>query len=198
MRLGTKARPSPFLIRWKSTPSLVVHVIHRGTAIGVEENISDAQILSAVHALNEDFRKVAGSNGDGLGVDVLVEFELAKRTPDGLPTTGIVRVDGTGFELHRHGIASLETLPGADQTEVKALTFLAGRLPTCLSCQKSTATMAVVASKASPTPDPPAMRDGVTLLYNVIGTEGTLKPGRTSTEPHPRSRPPLEPLPHVL
>ena len=63
------------------TLPLVVHVIHRGAPIGVEENISDAQILSAVHALNEDFRKVAGSNGDGLGVDVLVEFELAKRTP---------------------------------------------------------------------------------------------------------------------
>ena len=63
------------------TIPMVVHVIHRGSPIGVEENISDAQILSAVHALNEDFRKVEGSIGDGLGVDVLVEFELAKRTP---------------------------------------------------------------------------------------------------------------------
>ncbi|MGB1100781.1 MAG: hypothetical protein ACPGYS_07720, partial [Flavobacteriales bacterium] len=109
------------------TLPLVVHVIHRGSPIGVEENISDAQILSAVHALNEDFRKVAGSNGDGLGVDVFVEFELAKRTPDGLPTTGIVRVDGSGVPgFAEHGIASLETLPGADQTEVKALTSWLG------------------------------------------------------------------------
>ena len=35
----------------------VVHVIHRGSP-GVEENISDAQILSAIDALNEDFREV--------------------------------------------------------------------------------------------------------------------------------------------
>ena len=109
------------------TIPLVVHVIHRGSPIGVEENISDAQILSAVHALNEDFRKVAGSNGDGLGVDVFVEFELAKRTPEDLPTTGIVRVDGSEVPGYaEHGIAAINALPGADQFEVKALTSWLG------------------------------------------------------------------------
>ena len=164
------------------TLPLVVHVIHRGAAIGVEENISDAQILSAVHALNEDFRKVAGSNGDGLGVDVLVEFELAKRTPDGLPTTGIVRVDGTGVPgFTEHGIASLETLPGADQTEVKALTPWLGDdylnvfvVPEINGNNGGGGIQGF--AYTGPTGD---VRDGVTLLYNVIGTEGTLKPGRT-------------------
>ncbi|MEC8361049.1 MAG: M43 family zinc metalloprotease, partial [Bacteroidota bacterium] len=164
------------------TLPLVVHVIHRGAAIGVEENISDAQILSAVHALNEDFRKVAGSNGDGLGVDVLVEFELAKRTPDGLPTTGIVRVDGSGVPgFAEHGIASLETLPGADQTEVKALTSWLGDdylnvfvVPEINGNNGGGGIQGF--AYTGPTGD---VRDGVTLLYNVIGTEGTLKPGRT-------------------
>ena len=164
------------------TLPLVVHVIHRGAPIGVEENISDAQILSAVHALNEDFRKVAGSNGDGLGVDVLVEFELAKRTPDGLPTTGIVRVDGTGVPgFTEHGIASLETLPGADQTEVKALTSWLGDdylnvfvVPEINGNNGGGGIQGF--AYTGPTGD---VRDGVTLLYNVIGTEGTLKPGRT-------------------
>lgn len=164
------------------TVPLVVHVIHRGAPIGVEENISDAQILSAVHALNEDFRKVAGSNGDGLGVDVLVEFELAKRTPDGLPTTGIVRVDGSGVPgFAEHGIASLETLPGADQTEVKALTSWLGDdylnvfvVPEINGNNGGGGIQGF--AYTGPTGD---VRDGVTLLYNVIGTEGTLKPGRT-------------------
>jgi len=164
------------------TIPLVVHVIHRGSPIGVEENISDAQILSAVHALNEDFRKVAGSNGDGLGVDVLVEFELAKRTPDGLPTTGIVRVDGSGVPgFAEHGIASLETLPGADQTEVKALTSWLGddylNVFVVPEINGNNAGGGIQGfAYTGPTGD---VRDGVTLLYNVIGTEGTLKPGRT-------------------
>ena len=164
------------------TIPVVVHVIHRGAAIGAEENISDAQILSAVHALNEDFRKVAGSNGDGLGVDVLVEFELAKRTPDGLPTTGIVRVDGSGVPgFAEHGIASLETFPGADQTEVKALTSWLGEdylnvfvVPEINGNNGGGGIQGF--AYTGPTGD---VRDGVTLLYNVIGTEGTLKPGRT-------------------
>lgn len=161
---------------------LVVHVIHRGSPIGVEENIGDAQILSAVHALNEDFRKVEGSNGDGLGVDVLVEFELAKRTPDGLPTTGIVRVDGSGVPgFAEHGIASLETLPGADQTEVKALTSWLGddylNVFVVPEINGNNAGGGIQGfAYTGPTGD---VRDGVTLLYNVIGTEGTLKPSRS-------------------
>ena len=49
---------------------LVFHVVHLGAPTGQAENISDAQIQSAVDALNEDFRKTPGSNGDGEGVDV--------------------------------------------------------------------------------------------------------------------------------
>ena len=164
------------------TIPMVVHVIHRGSPIGVEENISDAQILSAVHALNEDFRKVEGSNGDGQGVDVLVEFELAKRTPEGLPTTGIVRVNGTGIPgFAEHGIASLETLPGADQTAVKSLTSWLGddylNVFVVPEINGNNAGGGIQGfAYTGPTGD---VRDGVTLLYNVIGTEGTLKPGRT-------------------
>ena len=162
--------------RWRNC------VIHRGSPVGVEENISDAQILSAVHALNEDFRKVEGSNGDGQGVDVLVEFELAKRTPEGLPTTGIVRVNGTGVPgFAEHGIASLETLPGADQSAVKSLTSWLGddylNVFVVPEINGNNAGGGIQGfAYTGPTGD---VRDGVTLLYNVIGTEGTLKPGRT-------------------
>ena len=45
---------------------------------------------------NDDYRKVAGTQGDGDGVDVEIEFCLASSDPNGGSTSGINRVDGTG------------------------------------------------------------------------------------------------------
>lgn len=70
---------------------VVVHVIHNNGT----ENISNAQIISQIQILNEDYRKIAGTNGDGNGVDTEIEFCLAKITPDGKCTDGIVRVQST-------------------------------------------------------------------------------------------------------
>ncbi len=54
------------------TLPVVVHVMHLGSEVGVDENISDEQIHSAIQALNEDFRKMPGTNGDGNGVDTFM------------------------------------------------------------------------------------------------------------------------------
>lgn len=70
---------------------VVVHVIHNGDAIGVNENIANGQVLSQIQVFNEDFRKIAGSPGDGLGVDTTIEFCLAQIDPNGNPTNGIDR-----------------------------------------------------------------------------------------------------------
>ena len=79
---------------------VVVHVIHNGTAVGVEANISDAQILQQIRVLNEDFRR---KNADAIrtpeeflpvAADANIEFVLAKQDPNGLPTNGIVRKQG--------------------------------------------------------------------------------------------------------
>jgi hypothetical protein len=74
---------------------VVFHIVHKGETIGEGTNISDEQIQSCVTALNEDFRKIEGTNGDGLGVDTKIEFCLASRSPDNSPTTGIVRHDAS-------------------------------------------------------------------------------------------------------
>ncbi|MCX7551537.1 M43 family zinc metalloprotease [Xanthomarina sp. F2636L] len=80
---------------------LVVHVLHNGEPIGTGANISDAQVLSQVTVMNQDFRMIVGTPGESTagGVDVEVEFVMAQRTPDGCPTNGINRVnicqDGT-------------------------------------------------------------------------------------------------------
>lgn len=82
------------------TIPVVVHVIHNGESIGSGTNISDAQILSQLQVLNEDFRK---RNKDSLAkshafwsatADCEIEFCLAKQDPSGKPTTGITRLNG--------------------------------------------------------------------------------------------------------
>jgi Pregnancy-associated plasma protein-A/Secretion system C-terminal sorting domain len=73
---------------------VVVHVIHNGDAIGAGENISDAQILSQITVLNQDYGKIAGTPGfntNPVGADTGVTFCLAQRDPDGVATSGIVR-----------------------------------------------------------------------------------------------------------
>lgn len=83
------------------TIPVVVHIIHTGEAEGVGNNISDAQIESAIVQINDNFRKAAGTHGDADGVDTELEFCLASIDPDGNATDGINRVDGstvTGYE----------------------------------------------------------------------------------------------------
>jgi PKD repeat protein len=68
---------------------VVVHVIHTGGP----ENISDSQVRSQIDVLNEDYGRLPGTPGAGPGVDTRLRFCLARRTPDGRCTDGIVRVE---------------------------------------------------------------------------------------------------------
>ncbi len=66
---------------------VVFHVVHNSNeAVGVGRNISFAAIQSQIDVLNEDFRKMFGSNGYNThpdGADTQIEFCLAQRRPDG-------------------------------------------------------------------------------------------------------------------
>ena len=66
---------------------VVFHVLHNNKPVGVDENISDAQIMSALQELNNNYRNVYGT-----GADVEIEFCLAKFDPNGNPSTGIERI----------------------------------------------------------------------------------------------------------
>ncbi|MEZ5026083.1 MAG: T9SS type A sorting domain-containing protein [Chitinophagales bacterium] len=80
------------------TIPVAVHVIHNGDAIGTGENISDAQVLSQIRVLNEDYRRLLGSPGyntNPVGADVEVEFCMAQTDPSGNLTNGIDRVQRT-------------------------------------------------------------------------------------------------------
>lgn len=78
------------------TIPVVIHVIHNGDAVGVGENISTAKAISQIEILNQDFRRKLGTNGfndNPVGADIEIEFCLAQRTPDGVATNGIDRVN---------------------------------------------------------------------------------------------------------
>ena len=100
------------------TIPVVVHVIHNGEAIGTGTNVSDAQVLSQIDVINNDYPRL---NADSVNTPgefkpaagtINVHFVLAKQDPEGLPTNGIVRVKGTktGWTL-------------ADNSTFKALSY---------------------------------------------------------------------------
>jgi hypothetical protein len=75
------------------TIPIVFHIIHQNG----EENISDAQVMSALQALNEDYSDTNPNRGDlvaafqGLEGFTDVVFAFPTKDPDGNPTTGITR-----------------------------------------------------------------------------------------------------------
>ena len=75
---------------------VVVHVIHSGQAVGVAPNITDAQVISQITVMNNDFRRLAGTPGfntHAVGADTMIQFALAQQDPNGNPTNGINRVN---------------------------------------------------------------------------------------------------------
>ncbi len=80
---------------------VVFHIIHQGEPYGEGSNIPDEQIYSQLETLNADFKRL---NADTLNTpevfmpdaaNTRIEFILAKQDPEGLPTTGINRVQGS-------------------------------------------------------------------------------------------------------
>lgn len=79
------------------TIPVVIHVYHKGEAIGTGTNISVDAINSQITVLNQDFRRIAGTPGhntNAVGADTEIQFCLAKKDPNGNVTTGITRTQG--------------------------------------------------------------------------------------------------------
>lgn len=76
---------------------VVVHVLHRGEAIGTGFNISQEQIESQIKVLNQDFRRLNDDRSrtphdfTSVAADAKIEFQLACRDEKNQPTTGITR-----------------------------------------------------------------------------------------------------------
>ena len=101
------------------TIPVVVHVLHKGEAIGVGTNISDAQILSAISNLNAVY---ANTFGTMPSVDMGVQFVMAARDPNCNATNGIVRVNASGVSGYTANGCQLNgTGVGANETTLKDL-----------------------------------------------------------------------------
>ncbi|OJJ14706.1 hypothetical protein BKI52_41450 [marine bacterium AO1-C] len=163
---------------------VVVHVIHNGEAIGTGTNISQAQIESQIRILNEDFRKKINTNGHNThpaGADIEINFQLAVQSPDGIPTDGIVRVNGGRTSW---GIV--------DDPTLKALSFWnpehylnvwVCNLPGLLGYAQFPETDLIGVPQNSDTRNP--LTDGIVVHYQSFGDTGNVSApydkGRTAT-----------------
>ncbi len=110
------------------TIPVVIHVMHlSGTAVGTNENISDAQIQAGIQHLNDAFRNIGSyaggpyfTNAGIPSVDVEIQFCLASRDPNGNSTTGINRVSTSMSNLFSDDIVSGST---TQDDALKALSF---------------------------------------------------------------------------
>jgi hypothetical protein len=170
---------------------VVIHVIHNGESIGNGANIPEAQILSQLKVLNEDFRRL---NADAVNTppefaavagNMDIEFVLAKRNPDGLATAGINRV---------HGHRASWSINTDDEIALKALSYWPSEdYLNVWVCNMS----GFIGYSQFPVSDLPglegssnnAFTDGVVITYNCFGSDAdgnfNLDPqynkGRTTT-----------------
>ncbi|MCB0760597.1 MAG: T9SS type A sorting domain-containing protein [Flavobacteriales bacterium] len=149
----------------------VVHVVYNTTA----ENISDAQIMSQITVLNEDFRRT-NSDADNTwsqAADTQIEFCLATVDPNGNATTGIVRTYtsvtafGTNDNMKFSSSGGADAWPAGDYLNLWVCDISGGILGYAQFPGGQTST------------------DGVAIDYQYFGTIGTATApfdlGRTAT-----------------
>lgn len=165
---------------------VVVHVIHSGTSIGIGANIPDEQVFSQIEILNQDFRRLNADTVNtpeeflDVAADARIEFVLARRDPDGMPTTGINRVEGPR-EVYPLGfgafISQLASWPPEDYLNIWVIPMQAPNI--------GYATFPI-SNELEGLNFPPTTRqtDGVTIDYRYFGRGGNALAsgsGRTAT-----------------
>lgn len=166
------------------TIPVVVHVIYSSPL----ENISDAQVLSQIEALNRDYRR---QNADAartprqfqdVAVDTKIEFCLVSQDPNGNPTNGIDRVSFSGAPFTERYLNEV----------VKPVTIWdPSRYCNIWVCRLADNVLGFAQFPVSsgltgvPNQRGTAQTDGVVIHYSVFGTTGTVSPpfnlGRTTT-----------------
>lgn len=193
------------------TIPVVVHVLHLGEAVGEGTNISDEQVLSCIENLNHRFRgdvpalALLTDQYDeyelSLVNDAKIEFCLASRDPDNLPTTGIDRIDCSTLTYVNNfaGQTSTAYYPEQGISNGSQFDIPLDGIPDSVIKQAygwpvdKYFNMYVVSEingnnggngvqgysyVGSLGPGASGYRYGPVCLYNVTGTTGNLKPGR--------------------
>lgn len=157
---------------------IVVHVIHNGDALGSNENISDAQVISQITALNKDF---SATNPDYASTPSVfnsvkgnmdIQFCLATTNPSGGATTGIDRVQLTAASYNSSTAESMK--PGTQWDPTKYFNIWVINFG-------NTGLLGYAQFPNSGA----ANTDGVVIDYRAFGTTGTASApynkGRTAT-----------------
>ncbi|MEP6584201.1 MAG: M43 family zinc metalloprotease [Ginsengibacter sp.] len=154
---------------------VVIHLLYNNST----QNISDAQVLSQIKSLNEDYRRL---NQDAqntplafqnIAADTRIVFCIAKVDPNGRYTPGIIRkYTKEQFWLSADEM-KLSSKGGDDAWDSKKYLNI-------WVCSLFGRTLGY-----STLPGTPADKDGIVIQYNVFGTTGTLNSefnkGRTVT-----------------
>ncbi|OFY86347.1 MAG: hypothetical protein A3F72_11130 [Bacteroidetes bacterium RIFCSPLOWO2_12_FULL_35_15] len=155
------------------TIPVVVHVVYNLA----DQNISDAQVLSQIDALNEDYSR---TNADAVNTPSVfqpyaananIHFVLAKRDPNGNATSGITRTYTSNTSFSSNNYIKFDSYGGHNAWPTgQYLNIWVGNLGLC---------------GYSTFPGAPASVDGVVVKYNCFGRVGTLQTsynkGRTAT-----------------
>ena len=157
------------------TIPVVVHVVWNTPV----QNISDEQVLSQIDVLKKNFRRLNSDTTNtpapwkSLGADCQIEFKMARRDPNGIPTLGITRTQTSITEFGQSSSLKFTSQGGHDAWDRdRYLNLWAANLGSQL-----------LGYATFPGGNPSL--DGVAIGYNFFGTVGTLSPpynkGRTAT-----------------
>lgn len=157
------------------TVPVVIHLLYNSSV----QNISDAQVLSQIDALNRDYRK---RNADrvntpavfaGLSADAKIVFCLARVDPKGRPTSGIIRKYTNEQAWVADDEVKFSSSGGDNAWDSK-------RYLNIWVCNLFGRNLGY-----SSLPGTAADKDGVVIQYDVFGATGSLLPqfdkGRTLT-----------------
>ncbi|MGV3505056.1 MAG: M43 family zinc metalloprotease [Adhaeribacter sp.] len=138
---------------------VVFHVVYNTP----EQNISDAQLLSQIQVLNEDYRRRNADTSQinapfkTVAADTRIQFCLATRDPNGQPSTGITRTATNRTSFSMDDAIKFTSRGGVNAWDSdKYLNIWVGNL--------SQGTLGY-----SQFPGSPANIDGVVLFYRTIG-----------------------------
>ncbi len=159
------------------TIPVVVHILYNNATT----NISDAQILSQIDVLNEDFRRT-NSDADNTwaqAADTQIEFCLATVDPNGNATTGITRKSTTQENWYQSTNNMKKTAQGGIDPWDTSEYLNMWTVPKLLRDNGQTLL------GFAQFPGGPAATDGVVMGYNYFGRIGQVSApfdlGRTTT-----------------
>jgi Pregnancy-associated plasma protein-A/Secretion system C-terminal sorting domain len=154
---------------------VVIHVLFHTSV----QNISDAQVLSQLTVLNNDYRRLNADTVNtpapfkGVAADARIVFCLAKVDPQGRNTTGIIRKYTTADLFLSDDEMKFSATAGDDAWDSKKYLNI-------WVCNLFGRTLGYAVM-----PGGPAEKDGVVIQYNVFGTTGVVSApfnkGRTVT-----------------